>query len=115
MAATAGDAYGEAALSGVPAMIAQLKGDNTITMEAREMAAWSRGRIGQTVKTNRDAEEPQRQVAGDDPDHATDVATCGALSIMEADAPKQIATMRKYLHDDEPRVRMKACHALGMG
>ncbi len=34
--------------------------------------------------------------------------------MMEDDVPGRITALRKYLHHDEPLVRMKACHALGM-
>src|SRR4051794_41088742 len=44
MAATAAGSHGEAALPGVPALIAQLKGDSN--KEARETAARALGRIG---------------------------------------------------------------------
>ena len=56
MAATAVGTHGEAALPGVPALIAQLKGDSH--KEARETAARHSGASGKAVKTNRDAVEP---------------------------------------------------------
>jgi len=112
MAATAVGTRGEAALPGVPALIAQLKGDSH--KEARETAARALGRIGQAVKTNRDSVEPLQQVAEKDKDPVTRVVALGALAMMGKDVPGQIAAMRKYLHHDEPLVRMKACHALGM-
>jgi HEAT repeat protein len=34
--------------------------------------------------------------------------------MMDQEVPGQITALRKYLHHDEPLVRMKACHALGM-
>jgi HEAT repeat protein len=112
MAATAVGTHGEAALPGLPTLIAQLKGDTH--KEARETAARALGRIGQAVKTNRDAVEPLRQAADKDADPVTRVVALGALAMMGDDVPGQITALRKYLHHDEPLVRMKACHALGM-
>lgn len=112
MAATAVGTHGEAALPGVPALIAQLKGDSH--KEARETAARALGRIGKAVKTNRDAVGPLSEAAEKDADPVTRVVAHGALAMMEKDVPGQIAALRKYLHHDEPLVRMKACHALGM-
>jgi len=112
MAATAVGTHGELALPGVPALIAQLKGDSH--KESRETAARALGRIGKAVKTNRDAVEPLRQAADKDADPVTRVVALGALAMMDDDVPGQIAAMRKYLHNDDPLVRMKACHALGM-
>jgi HEAT repeat protein len=112
MAATAVGTHGEKALPGVPALIAQLKGDRH--KEARETAARALGRIGKAVKTNRDAVAPLRQAADKDADPVTRVVALGALAMMEKDVPGQIAALRKYLHHDDALVRMKACHALGM-
>lgn len=112
MAATAVGTHGEAAVPGVPALIAQLKGDKH--KEARETAARALGRIGKAVKTNRDAVEPLQQAAEKDTDPVTRVVALGALAMMDRDVPGQITAMRKYLHHDEALVRMKACHALGM-
>ena len=112
MAATAVGTHGEMALPGVPALIAQLKGDNY--KEARETAARALGRIGKAVKTDRDAVGPLRQAADKDADPVTRVVALGALAMMDEDVPGQITAMRKYLHYDDPLVRMKACHALGM-
>lgn len=112
MAATALGTHGEKALPGVPALIAQLKGDSH--KEARETAARALGRIGQAVKTNRDAVEPLRQAADKDADPVTRVVALGALAMMADDVPGRVTALRKYLHHDEPLVRMKACHALGM-
>ena len=112
MAATAVGTHGEMALPGVPALIAQLKGDSN--KEARETAARALGRIGKAVKTDRDAVGPLRQAADKDADPVTRVVALGALAMMDEDVPGQITAMRKYLHDDDPLVRMKACHALGM-
>ena len=112
MAATAVGTHGEAALPGVPALIDQLKGDSY--KEARETAARALGRIGKAVKTNRDAVEPLRQAAEKDADPVTRVVALGALAMMEDDVPGRVAALRAYLHHDEPLVRMKACHALGM-
>jgi len=112
MAATAVGTHGEAALPGVPALIGQLQGDSH--KEARETAARALGRIGKAVKTNRDAVESLRQTAAKDADPVTRVVALGALAMMDQDVPLQITALRKYLHHDEPLVRMKACHALGM-
>lgn len=112
MAATAVGTHGEMALPGVPALIAQLKGDSN--KEARETAARALGRIGKAVKTDRDAVGPLRQAADKDADPVTRVVALGALALMDEDVPGQITAMRKYLHDDDSLVRMKACHALGM-
>src|SRR5258707_395845 len=65
-------------------------------------------------KPHRDAVEPLRQAADKDADPVTRVVALGALAMMEDDVPGQITALRKYLHHDEPLVRMKACHALGM-
>jgi HEAT repeat protein len=111
-AATAVGTHGEAALPGVPALIAQLQGDTY--KEARETAARALGRIGKAVPANREAVGPLRQAAEKDTDPVTRVVALGALAMMEQDVPGQIAAMRKYLHHDEPLVRMKAAHALGM-
>ena len=112
MAATAVGTHGELALPGVPALIAQLKGDGH--KEARETAARALGRIGKAVKTDRDAVAPLRQAADKDADPVTRVVALGALAMMDEDVAGQVTAMRKYLHDDDPLVRMKACHALGM-
>jgi HEAT repeat protein len=112
MAATAVGNHGAAVLPGVPALIAQLKGDSH--KEARETAARALGRIGKAVKSNRDAVEPLRQAAEKDADPVTRAVALGALAMMEQDVPAQILALRKYLHHEEPLVRMKACHALGM-
>jgi HEAT repeat protein len=112
MAATAVGTHGEAALPGVPALIAQLKGDSH--KEARETAARALGRIGKAVPTNRAAVEPLRQAARKDDDPVTRVVALGALAMMDQDVPGQVTALRTYLHHDDPLVRMKACHALGM-
>jgi len=112
MAATAVGTHGEAALPGVPALLAQMKGDSH--KEARETAARALGRIGKSVNTNRDALEPLRHAAQKDTDPVTRVVALGALAMMEQDVAEQITALRQYLHHDEPLVRMKACHALGM-
>jgi HEAT repeat protein len=111
-AATAVGTHGEAALPGVPALIAQLQRDSY--KEARETAARALGRIGKAVPGNREAVQPLRQAAEKDADPVTRVVALGALAMMEQDVAGQITAMRKYLHHDEPLVRMKASHALGM-
>jgi HEAT repeat protein len=112
MAATAVGNHGVAVLPGVPALIAQLSGDSH--KEARETAARALGRIGKAVKTNRDAVAPLRRAADKDSDPVTRVVALGALAMMDEDVPGQVTAMRKYLHHEDPLVRMKACHALGM-
>jgi HEAT repeat protein len=112
MAATAVGTHGEAALPGVPALIAQLQGDRH--KEARETAARALGRIGKAVPTNRAAVQPLRQAAEKDDDPVTRLVALGALAMMDQDVPGQITVLRQYLHHDEALVRMKACHALGM-
>lgn len=112
MAATAVGTHGEAALPGVPALIAQLQADKH--NEARETAARALGRIGKAVKSSREAIGPLTQAAAKDSDPVTRVVALGALAMMDRDVADQVAAMRKYLHHEEPLVRMKACHALGM-
>jgi HEAT repeat protein len=96
----------------IPALIAQLVKDPT--KEARETAARALGRLGKSVPTNRSAVEPLRKAAKDDADPVTRCVALGALALMDEDVPGQVTALRKYLHDDEPLVRMKAAHALGM-
>jgi HEAT repeat protein len=72
------------------------------------------GRIGKAVKSNRAAVVPLRLAAEKDFDPVTRVVALGALAMMEQDVPTQLTSLRNYLHDDKPLVRMKACHALGM-
>ena len=65
------------------------------------------------MKTNRDAVEPLRRAADKDADPVTRTVALGALAMMDDDVPERITALRKYLHHDDPLVRMKACHAAG--
>jgi HEAT repeat protein len=96
----------------IPALIAQLRKDDV--KEARETAARALGRLGVTVPENRDAVKPLRQAAASDADPVTRTVAHGALAMMGVDVPDQITALRRYLHNEEPLVRMKASHALGM-
>lgn len=111
-AATAVGNLGAAAVPAVPVLITQLQGD--ASKQARETAARALGRIGKAAKTERRALEPLRRAAAADVDPVTRVVALGALAQMEDDLPGQITALRKHLHHDEPLVRMKAAHALGM-
>ena len=72
------------------------------------------GRIGKAVPTSRDAIKPLRRAAAEDADPVTRTVALGALAMMNEDVPGQVTALRKFLHHDEPLVRMKAAHALGM-
>jgi HEAT repeat protein len=111
-AATAIGNLGAQAAPAVPVLIAQLGKD--AAKEARETAARALGRIGRAAKTERRAVEPLRRAAGKDADAVTRVVALGSLAMMDEDVPGQIASLRKYLHHEEPLVRMKAAHALSM-
>ena len=111
-AATAIGNLGEKAVPAIPVLIAQLGKDSN--KEARETAARALGRIGKAVPANRDALKPLRQAAAEDSDPVTRTVALGALAMMDDDVPGQVTALRKYLHSDEPLVRMKAAHALGM-
>jgi HEAT repeat protein len=111
-AATAIGNLGAKAEPAVAALIAQLGKDDF--KEARETAARALGRIGKAVPANRDAVKPLRQAAADDADPVTRTVALGALAMMDEDVPGQVVALRKYLSHDEPLVRMKAAHALGM-
>jgi HEAT repeat protein len=111
-AATAIGNLGAKAEPAMPLLVAQLGKDGF--KEARETAARALGRIGKAVPTNRDAVKPLRQAAAEDADPVTRTVALGALAMLNEDVPGQVKALRKYLHDDEPLVRMKAAHALGM-
>lgn len=111
-AATAIGNLGVQAEPAIPALIAQLQKDKV--KEARETAARALGRIGKAAPTNRAAVKPLRQAANDDADGVTRTVALGALAMMDEDLPGQVTALRKFLHHDEPLVRMKAAHALGM-
>lgn len=111
----AGTAIGNLAADAVPAipqLIAQLKADKA--KEARETAARALGRIGKAAPDSRGQIVPSlKTAAAEDADSVTRVVALGALAMVEVDVPQQIASLRKYLHDDDALVRMKASHALG--
>jgi len=111
-AATAVGNLGTKAESAIPLLVAQLGKDEF--KEARETAARALGRIGKAVPTNRDPVKPLKQAAAEDADPVTRTVALGALAMMDEDLPGQVAALRKYLHHEEPMVRMKASHALGM-
>ena len=112
IAATAIGNLGAKGEPAVPALIAQLEKDSF--KEARETAARALGRIGKAVPTNRTAVKPLQKAAAEDADPVTRTVALGALAMMDEDVPGQIAALRKFLTHDEPLVRMKAAHALGM-
>jgi HEAT repeat protein len=111
-AATAIGNLGAAAVPAVPTIIEQMQSDPN--QEARETAARALGRISKAVPKERRAVQPLRQTAGKDADPVTRVVALGALAMMDVDVPDQVTALRKYLHDDQALVRMKAAHALGM-
>ena len=111
-AATAVGNLGIRAEPAIPTLIAQLERDSF--KEARETAARALGRLGKAAPMNRSAVKPLRQAAERDADPVTRTVALGALAMMEEDVPGQVTALRKFLHHDEPLVRMKAAHALGM-
>jgi HEAT repeat protein len=112
VAATATGNLGAAAIPAIPQLIKQLKGDSF--KEARETAARALGRIGKAAPKEKSVIEPLMTAAKDDADPVTRVVALGALAMVDNDVPAQIVALRKYLHHEEPLVRMKASHALGM-
>lgn len=112
-AATATGNLGAAAVTAVPALVAQLKQDSV--KEARETAARALGRIGKAAPKERSMREQLRASAANDTDAVTRVVSLGALYMLDDEMPEQIIlSIRKHLHHAEPLVRMKAAHALGM-
>lgn len=111
-AATAVGNLGARAEPAIAELIVQLERDKF--KEARETAARALGRLGKAVPTNRSAVKPLRQATAQDADPVTRTVALGALAMMEEDVPGQVTALRKFLHHDEPLVRMKAAHALGM-
>jgi HEAT repeat protein len=111
-AATAVGNLGAKAEDAIPALIAQLEKDTF--KEARETAARALGRIGKAAPKNRAAVKPLQKAAAEDADPVTRTVALGALAMMDEDVPAQIAALRKFLSHDDPLVRMKAAHALGM-
>lgn len=111
LAATATGNLGAASVPAIPALLKQLKSDPL--KEARETAARALGRIGKAAPTNKTAIEPLTIAAKDDADAVTRTVALGALALMDVHVPQQIEALRKFLHHDDPLVRMKASHALG--
>ena len=111
-AATAIGNLGAEAVPAVPQLIAQLKSDSH--KEARETAARALGRIGKAAPDEKRLVAPLRVATQEDADPVTRVVAHGALAMLNVELEMQIGSLRKYLHDDEALVRMKASHALGM-
>ena len=111
-AATATGNLGAEAVPAISLLLAQLKQDTV--KEARETAARALGRIGKAAPEARSMIEPLRVASVDDSDPVTRVVALGALSMLDDDTPARIAGLRKYLRYEDPLVRMKASHALGM-
>jgi HEAT repeat protein len=111
-AATAVGNLGAKAEPAIAALIAQLEKDPA--KEARETAARALGRIGLAVPANRTAVKPLARAAAEDADPVTRTVALGALAMLGEDVPGQVTALRRYLHHEEPLVRMKAAHALGM-
>ena len=111
-AATAVGNLGAEAVPAVPQLIAQLKSD--AHKEARETAARALGRIGKATPAEKRLVAPLRAATQEDADPVTRVVAHGALAMLDVELEKQIGSLRKYLHDEEGLVRMKASHALGM-
>ena len=111
-AATALGNLGAKAEPAIPALVAQLEKD--AVKEARETAARALGRIGKAVPANRSAVKPLEAAAERDADPVTRVVALGSLALAGEDVPGRVAALRKFLAHDDPLVRMKAAHALGM-
>jgi HEAT repeat protein len=111
-AGTAIGNLGAEAVTAIPQLVTQLQADKA--KEARETAARALGRIGKAAPDSRgQIATSLRAAAKDDADPVTRVVALGALAMIEVDVPGQIAALRRYLHDDDALVRMKASHALG--
>ena len=110
--ATAVGNLGAKAEPAIPALVKQLQKDDV--KEARETAARALGRIGKAVPKNRDSVKPLEAAAKSDADAVTRTVALGALAMMDVDVPGQVKALRTFLTHDEPLVRMKASHALGM-
>lgn len=111
-AATAIGNLGAAAVPAIPGLILQLQSDSV--KEARETAARALGRIGKAAPDEKRPIGPLTKATEEDADPVTRVVSHGALAMIEVDLAGQITALRKYLHHEEPLVRMKAAHALGM-
>ncbi len=111
-AATAIGNLGAKAEPVIPTLVVQLEKDGF--KDARETAARALGRIGKAVPTERSAVKPLKKTSTEDADPVTRTVALGALAMMNEDVPGQVGALRKFLAHDEPLVRMKAAHALGM-
>lgn len=111
-AATAIGNLGAAAVPAIPQLVAGLRNDTF--KEARETAARALGRIGKAAPNEKSLLAPLKTASQEDADPVTRVVAHGALAMIEIDVPQQITSLRKYLHHDDPLVRMKSSHALGM-
>lgn len=112
LAATASGNLGKASVPAIPALVKQLKSDPV--KEARETAARALGRIGKAAPTEKSAIAPLTAAGKEDADPVTRTVALGALAQMGVNESEQIVALRKFLHHEEPLVRMKASHALGM-
>lgn len=112
VAATATGNLGAAAVTAIPQLARQLKGDPV--KEARETAARALGRIGKAASKDRSMVEPLVAAAKEDADPVTRVVALGALAMIDVELQNQIVALRRFLHHEEALVRMKASHALGM-
>lgn len=110
--ATALGNQGELAIVAVEKLITTLQGDEF--KEARETAARALGRIGKTVASERRGFEALQAAAEKDVDPVTRVVALGALAMWEDSVDERVHALTTYLEHDEPLVRMKAAHALGM-
>ena len=111
-AATAIGNLGEMAGPAIPVLITQLQRDPV--KEARETAARALGRIGKAIPKDHSVVDPLKKAAAEDADSVTRTVAIGALAMVGVDESGQIAALRKFLAHDDPLVRMKAAHALGM-
>ncbi len=111
-AATAIGNLGKAAVPAIPELVSRLEKDDV--KEARETAARALGRIGKAAPDEKSVIAPLKSASEKDADPVTRVVALGALAMIDVDVAGQIVSLRKYLHHDEPLVRMKSSHALGM-
>lgn len=111
-AATAIGNLGVAAVPAIPQLITQLKSDPV--KEARETAARALGRIGKAAPEEKQIVAPLVTAGREDADPVTRIVAHGALAMIDVEVTGQISSLRKHLHHEEPLVRMKAAHALGM-
>lgn len=111
-AATSIGNLGKAAVPAIPELVKGLQTDKV--KEARETAARALGRIGKAAPDEKSMIAPLKSAAEKDDDPVTRTVALGALAMLDVDVAGQIAALRTYLHHDEPLVRMKSSHALGM-